>query len=100
MCFVPQWMMGCVVKAILNLAVGESVLILTKDVCLVCLELISITIVLHSYPIYIYISLWIQTPPEKVLNRPNHTPNTSPEGTWIHRVYIYIYTYYTYHLVM
>ena len=24
-----------------------------------------------------YIPLWIQTPPEKILNPPNHTPNTS-----------------------
>ena len=32
----------------------------------------------RSLYIYIYIySLWIQTPPEKVLNPPNHTPNTS-----------------------
>ena len=27
--------------------------------------------------IYIYISLWIQTVSEKVLNPPNHIPNTS-----------------------
>ena len=30
-------------------------------------------------------SLWIQTLSETVLNPPNHTPNTSQEGTWINR---------------
>ena len=98
MCFVPQWMMGCVVKAILNLAVGESVLILTKNVCLVCLELTSITIVLHSYPIYIY-----PYGSKHLLRRyltAQIIPQTLPQKVLGSIGYIYIYTYYTYHLVM
>ena len=40
----------------------------------------AIADVFVSWYIYIYVyiyTLWIQTPPEKVLNPPNHTPNTS-----------------------
>ena len=47
---------------------------------------------LHIY-IYVHLSLWTQTPPEKIVNSPNHTSITPYEGTWIHMVYIYIDIY-------
>ena len=43
--------------------------------------------------IYVHLSLWTQTPPEKIVNSPNHTSITPYEGTWIHMVYIYRHLY-------